>query len=155
MTCLPSIAAELNRNLANSDLHSGIRYQAGRGLSPDSSELDCAPLEPRVQREIARDFVVCRLCLRHSITSGWSIGPHHFNSARGPVIPMCLDAQLTTPTHSFTGPFNVQLIWAGDLQRLLVRAENALARLSVVGSGPIRATRGLALRGRRKTTTGL
>jgi len=89
-----------------------LTKQAPSGLSPvDVPSWTALHVNLGIQREIARDFVVSAyFAYRHFDHLGLGqLDLNHFNSARGPVIPKCLDAQLNDPQAlCSTGAMNVQ-----------------------------------------------
>ena len=87
-----------------------------------------------VQREIARDLVVSAdFVVRqfsHIGTPPGLIDVNHFSSARGPVLPICSDAQASDPKALCSlGPISeTSGIGSATYQGLLVRAEKRLSQ---------------------------
>ncbi|MCA1634169.1 MAG: carboxypeptidase regulatory-like domain-containing protein [Acidobacteria bacterium] len=141
LACLPAIRAELARNLSNADRSIQtiqLTKQAGY-LSPvDIPTASALHVNLGVQREVARDFVVSAdFAYRHfdhlglSDRFGVPLDLNHFNSARGPVIPRCLDqAQRNDPRAlCSTGPINIQTnAGRATYKGLLVRADKRFSR---------------------------
>src|ERR1017187_2596443 len=97
MTLLPAIRSGLAQNLANADQTvQGIQLTkqvSGTGVFPAGYKTSSAlHASIGVQREIARDFVLSAdFAYRHFVhlTLGGAVDLNHFNSIRGPAIPMC------------------------------------------------------------------
>jgi len=86
-----------------------------------------------VQREIGRDMVVSAdFVFRHfrHISPPGVFDANHFSSARGPVLPLCSDAQRTDPeAHCSLGPIFLNSgIGGARYEGLLVRAEKRFSR---------------------------
>ena len=145
---LPAVRAGLAQNLANSD-SSAPAIKVTKQLSgqlgalypadfPSSSGLHASA---GVQREIARDFVLSAdFVYRHFVHLGMGangIDLNHFNSIRGPVIPVCSAAQKSDPQAICSlGPFNVQEAAArATYKGLLLRADKRFSHgFQVLGS---------------------
>jgi hypothetical protein len=135
LACLPTIRAGLSQSLANAD-----RSIQAIQLTKQSSILNPERLPSStalhfnlgVQRELARDFVVSAdFALRHfdHLNLG-RLDLNRFDSARGPVLPLCTAAQRNDP-HALcsTGPINVQVNAGRTTYRgLLVRADKRFSR---------------------------
>ncbi|HEX6625744.1 MAG TPA: hypothetical protein VF064_18655, partial [Pyrinomonadaceae bacterium] len=139
LTCLPTIRAELTRNLANADqsiqaIQLSKQAAQGAALNPvDVPSWSALHVNLGVQREVAREFVVSAdFAYRHFDHIGLGqLDLNHFNSARGPVIPRCLnETQRNDPTaHCSTGPINVQVnAGRATYKGLLVRADKRFSR---------------------------
>src|SRR5262249_48350438 len=114
---LPATRAGLTRSLAYEDDPSvraiQIQKQATMGLYPvEVPSWSAQHANLGVQREIFQDFVVTAdFVYRHFIHGG--LGPsgvdlNHFNSIRGPVLPVCTAVQRSDPqAFCSTGPINV------------------------------------------------
>jgi hypothetical protein len=145
LSCLPAIQAELIQKLANADtsIQAIQLSKQASGLTPvDVPRSSALHVNLGIQREIARDFVVSAdFAYRHFIHLGLGqlgqIDLNHFNSARGPVIPRCADAQRSDPNAlCSTGPINVQTA-AGraTYKGLLLRAEKRFSHgFQILGS---------------------
>ncbi len=87
-----------------------------------------------IQREVARDFVVSADFVlrqfRHIGTPPGLLDVDHFSSARGPVLPLCSDAQRADPAALCSlGPiFGNSGIGGARYEGLLVRADKRLSR---------------------------
>jgi len=132
MACLPAIRAELIENVANSDQSIQaiqLTKQAPTGMSPvDVPSWSAIHLNFGVQREVAPALVVSAdFVYRHFDHLGLGqLDLNHFNSARGPVIPRCLnEAERLDPNAlCSTGPINVQTnAGRATYKGLLVRAD--------------------------------
>ena len=130
LSCLPMIRAELVRNFANADRSiQAIQLTKQGTLNPaDVPSWTALHLNLGMQREIARNFVMSAdFVYRHFDHLGLGqLDLNHFNSARGPVIPRCLnDAQRNDPQAlCSTGPINVQTnAGRATYKGLLVRAD--------------------------------
>lgn len=130
LACLPAIRAELARNLADADTSiQAIQLTKQGTLNPvDVPSWSALHVNLGVQREVARDFVVSAdFAYRHFDHYGLGqLDQNHFNSARGPVIPRCLnEAQRHDPyALCSTGPINVQVNeGSSNYNGLLVRAD--------------------------------
>jgi hypothetical protein len=146
MAMLPAIRATLTQNLAYAGDPSvrsiQIRKQATTGLYPvDVPSWSAQHVNLGVQREIVRDFVLTAdFVYRHFIHGG--LGPNgvdlnHFNSARGPVLPVCSAVQRNDPQAlCSTGPINVwQAASRQTYKGLLVRADKRFSHaFQVLGS---------------------
>ena len=136
MACLPTIRAELPRNLAGADQSVQaiqLTKQAAALTPADLPSWTALHFNVGVQREFARDFVVSAdFAYRHFDNLGLGqLDLNHFNSARGPVIPRCLnDAQRNDPNAlCSTGPINVQVNSGhATYKGLLVRADKRFSR---------------------------
>jgi hypothetical protein len=136
LTCLPTIRAKLARELANTDrtIQAIQLTKQASGLNPvDVPRSSALHINLGVQREVAKDFVVSAdFVYRHFNHVG--LGPldlNHFNSARGPVIPRCLnEAQRNDPLAlCSTGAINVQTnAGRATYKGLLVRADKRYSR---------------------------
>ena len=130
LACLPEIRAELARSLANADRSiQAIQLTKQGTLYPvDVPSWSAVHVNLGFQREIAWNFVVSAdFAYRHFDHLGLGqLDLNHFNSARGPVIPRCLnDAQRNDP-HAIcsTGPINVQTnAGRATYKGLLLRAD--------------------------------
>ena len=95
-----------------------------------------------VQREIARDFVLSAdFAYRHFVHLPVGIDLNHFNSIRGPVIPVCTAAQRNDPLAICSvGQITVQANQARSTYKgLLLRAEKRFSHgFQVLGSSPSR-----------------
>lgn len=86
-----------------------------------------------IQREVARDFVVSADFVlrkfRHIGTPPGLLDVNHFSSARGPVLPLCVDAQRTDPAAMCSlGPIFLNSgIGSARYEGLLVRADKRLS----------------------------
>jgi len=143
---LPAIRANLTQSLAYTGDPSvqaiQIRKQAPTGLYPvDVPSWSAQHANVGVQREIGRDFVVTAdFVYRHFLHGG--LGPNgvdlnHFNSSRGPVLPVCTAVQRTDPQALCSnGPINVwQAASRQTYKGLLVRADKRFSRgVQVLGS---------------------
>jgi hypothetical protein len=129
LTCLPAIRAELEQNLANADQSiQAIQLTKQGNLNPvDVPRWSALHINLGVQREVARDFVVSAdFAYRHFDHLGLGqLDLNHFNSARGPVIPKCLEGQQNDPNAlCSTGAINVQTnAGRATYTGLLVRAD--------------------------------
>jgi hypothetical protein len=130
LACLPAIRAELIQNLANADRSiKAIQLTKQGTLNPaDVPNWSALHVNLGVQREVARDFVVSAdFAYRHFDHLGLGqLDLNHFNSARGPVIPRCLnEAQRNDPrVLCSTGAINVQTnAGRATYKGLLVRAD--------------------------------
>ena len=131
MTILPSIRADQQQMLSYSGDPSvraiQILKQASSPLYPaNSPTASSQQASVGVQREVARDFVVSAdVAYRHFIHLGWPLDLNHFNSARGPVIPHCAQAQQNDPQAlCSSGPINVfQAAGRATYKGLLLRAD--------------------------------
>ena len=137
LACLPTIRAELARNLADADQSIQaiqLSKQASSGLNPaDAPSASSLHVNLGVQREVARDFVVSAdFAYRHFDHFGLGqLDLNHFNSARGPVIPRCLNEAQRNDPHALcsTGPINVQVnAGRATYKGLLVRADKRFSR---------------------------
>jgi len=87
-----------------------------------------------VQREIVRDLVISTDFVvrqfRHTGTPPGFLDVNHFTSARGPLLPICSDAQASDPSALCSlGPISLTSgIGSGRYVGLLVRAEKRLSR---------------------------
>ncbi len=87
-----------------------------------------------VQREIVRDLVISTDFVvrqfRHTGTPPGFLDVNHFTSARGPVLPICSDAQASDPSALCSlGPISLTSgIGSGRYVGLLVRAEKRFSR---------------------------
>jgi len=129
LTCLPVIRAELAQNLANENrsIQAIQLTKQASGLNtvdvPSSSALH---FNLGIQREIARGFVVSAdFAYRRFYLGLGQFDLNHFNSARGPVIPRCTEAQRNDPQAlCSTGAINVQTNGGrATYKGLLVRAD--------------------------------
>lgn len=135
LACLPAIRAELVQTLANADQSIQAIQLAKQGtLNPvDVPRWSAVHFNAGIQREVARDFVLSAdFAYRHFDHLGLGqLDLNHFNSARGPVIPRCLnDAQRRDP-HALcsTGPINVQVnAGRANYRGLLMRADKRFSR---------------------------
>ncbi|MEP7272390.1 MAG: hypothetical protein ABI882_12880, partial [Acidobacteriota bacterium] len=135
LACLPAIQAELFRNLASADQALQaiqLTKQAATGIYPVKVRSSSAlHLNLGIQRELARNFVVSAdFAYRHFDHLGLlglnQLDLNHFNSARGPVIPRCLNETQRNDPQALcsTGPINVQqAIGRATWKGLLVRAD--------------------------------
>lgn len=130
LTCLPAIRAELVQNLVNVDRSiQAIQLTKQGTLNPaDFPSWTAVHVNVGFQRQIARDFVVSAdFAYRHFDHLGLGQPDlNHFNSARGPVIPRCLnEAQRNDPQAlCSTGAINVQVnAGRATYKGLLVRAD--------------------------------
>ncbi len=135
MTCLPTIRAELERDLANPD-----RTIQAIQVTKQASALSPSDLPPTsslhvnlgIQRAIARDFVVSAdFAYRHFDHVGMGQPDmNHWNSARRPVIPACTPAQRNDlQALCSNGPINVQAnVGRVSYKGLLVRADKRFSR---------------------------
>jgi hypothetical protein len=136
LSCLPTIRAKLARELANADrtIQAIQLTKQASGLNlVDAPRSSALHINLGVQREVAKDFVVSAdFAYRHFDHVG--LGPldlNHFNSARGPVIPRCLnEAERNDPRAlCSTGPINVQINASrATYKGLLVRADKRFSR---------------------------
>jgi len=131
LSCLPTIRAELTQNLANADPSVQaiqLTKQAG-GLNPVKvPSWSALHINLGIQREIAREFVVSAdFAYRHFDHLGLGeLDLNHFNSARGPVIPRCLNEAQRNDPHALcsTGSINVATnAGRATYKGLLVRAD--------------------------------
>jgi hypothetical protein len=143
---LPAIRANLMQSLAYigdpSVTTIQIRKQATSGIYPiDVPTWSSQHANVGVQREIGRDFVVTAdFVYRHFIHGG--LGPNgvdlnHFNSSRGPALPVCTAVQRTDPQALCSnGPINVwQAASRQTYKGVLVRADKRFSRgFQVLGS---------------------
>jgi hypothetical protein len=136
MSILPAIRASLVQGFATADPTVQAVQISKQGTArvypadfPSPSALHA---NLGVQREIAHDFVLSAdFAYRHFIhlinfqTYFPQVDLNHFNSARGPVIPVCTAAQRNDPSAICSlGPFNVALNWErATYKGLLLRAE--------------------------------
>ena len=138
LACLPGIRAELVQNLENADRSIQslqLTKQAGPlTLNPvDVPSSSALHVNLGFQREIARDLVVTAdFAYRRFTHMGLSQADlNHFNSARGPVIPMCLTEAERNDPHALcsTGPINVQVnAGRATYKGLLVRLDKRFSR---------------------------
>jgi hypothetical protein len=153
---LPAIRANLTQSLPYAGDRSvraiQIRKQAPTGLYPvDVPSWSAQHANVGVQREIVRDFVVTAdFVYRHFIHGG--LGPNgvdlnHFNSSRGPVLPVCTAVQRNDPqAFCSNGPINVwQAASRQTYKGLLVRADKRFSRgFQVLGSYAYSSNTGVA-----------
>lgn len=131
LTCLPTIRAELLRNLSNVDRSIQaiqLTKQAGGLSQVDFPGQTALHINVGVQREIARDFVLSAdfAYRRFDHLGLGQLDLNRFNSARGPVIPRCLnEAQRNDPQAlCSTGAIGVQVSGGRAAYKgLLVRAD--------------------------------
>jgi hypothetical protein len=138
MTCLPTIRAELERNLANADrtIQAIQVTKQASGLSPaDLPNTSALHVNLGIQRAIARDFVVSAdFAFRHFDHVGiGQLDLNHFNrdNLRGPVIRRCLSAAQRNDPQALcsNGPINVQAnVGRVSYKGLLVRADKRFSR---------------------------
>jgi hypothetical protein len=143
LTCLPAIRSDLEQSLANAErsVQAIQLTKQAAGLSPvDVPSWSALHVNVGVQREIARSFVLSAdFAFRHFDHIGLGqLDLNHFNSARGPVIPRCIDEAQRNDPHALcsTGPINVQTN-AGRVsyKGLLVRADKRFSRgFQLIGS---------------------
>ena len=111
---LPAIRTGLTQGLANADQTVQAiqisKQAAARVLPVDVPSPSALHANLGVQREIARDFVVSAdFAYRHFVHVSTALDLNHFNSIRGPVIPVCNAAQRNDPQALCSlGPINVQ-----------------------------------------------
>ncbi|MGH9907980.1 MAG: hypothetical protein ACRD8U_20615, partial [Pyrinomonadaceae bacterium] len=130
MTCLPAIRANLIGNLTNVDPSTQAIQLIKQGtLNPEHVPGSTAfHINLGVQREIASDFVLSAdFAYQHfdHLELG-QLDLNHFNSARGPVLPRCLNEAQRSDPHALcsTGPINVQVnAGRATYKGLLVRAD--------------------------------
>ena len=131
LTILPAIRADKIQSLANSDpgvQAIQISKQASSRIYPaDYLTPSALHASLGVQREIVRDFVLSAdFAYRHFVhqTVG-GIDLNHFNSTRGPVIPVCSAAQRNDPQALCSlGPISVEEVpGVATYKGLLLRAE--------------------------------
>lgn len=130
LACLPTIRAELTANLANADqsIQAIQLTKQGTVFPQDLPPWTALHFNFGIQRELMKDFVLSAdFALRHFDHIGFGfLDLNRFNSARGPIIPRCLnDAQRNDPNAlCSTGAINV-LVNAGraTYKGLLVRAD--------------------------------
>jgi Carboxypeptidase regulatory-like domain len=142
MAILPAIRADEMQSLANAD----PTVQAIQVTKQFSGQLPIASSQTPsalhaslgVQREIARDFVLSAdFAYRHFVHLPVGIDQNHFNSIRGPVIPVCTVAQRNDPlTICSVGQITVQANQARSTYKgLLLRAEKRFSHgFQVLGS---------------------
>jgi carboxypeptidase family protein len=143
MSILPAIRASLVQSLGNPDPSVRAieltKQVSGNGLLPANVPSPSAlHTSVGVQREIARDFVLSAdFAYRHFIHLNQAIDLNHFNSTRGPVIPVCSAAQRNDPRALCSlGPVLVRMA-AGraTYEGLLMRAEKRFSHgFQILGS---------------------
>jgi len=121
---LHAIRTGLAQSLLNADPTTQAiqlsKQATGNGVNPaDYRASSTLHISLGVQREIARDFVLSAdFAYRHFVHLPLG-GPdlNHFNSARGPVVPVCTAVQRNDPQALCSlGPINVAgKCWPGDL----------------------------------------
>ena len=149
MSILPAIRAGLAASLSNGDptvqaIQISKQTVGGttNGLFPEYVPNPSAQhFNGGVQREITRDFVLTGdFVFRHFIHGG--LGPggldlNHYNSVRGPVIPLCAPAQRNDPQAiCSTGPVTVWEATSNQTYKgLLLRADKRFShRFQILGS---------------------
>jgi hypothetical protein len=130
LACLPAIRAELSQRLANSNQSlQAIQLTKQGTLNPvDVPRWSSLHVNLGIQQELLRDFVLSAdfVYRRFSNLGLGQLDLNHFDSARGPVIPSCLnEAQRNDPQAlCSTGPINVQVnAGRSTYKGLLVRAD--------------------------------
>ena len=137
LTCLPGIRAELEQSLATSDRTLQtiqLTKQAGNFNQEHVPTPRALHINVGVQRELMKDFVISadfafRRFTHFGLTDRIGISQvdvNHFNSARGPVIPRCLNNAQRNDPHALcsTGPILVhQGAGRATYKGLLVRAD--------------------------------
>lgn len=131
MTILPILRSGLVQGLANADPKAvQLTKQVSTTAVFPSDYRNSSALHASmgIQREIARDFVLSvDLVYRHFVhlTLGNAVDLNHFNSIRGPIIPMCTATQRNDPQAVCSlGAINIQE-WEGraTYKGLLLRAD--------------------------------
>ncbi len=138
LACLPGIRSALVQNLANTDRSIQslqLTKQAGPSTlnSVDVPSPSALHVNLGIQREITQDFVVSADFAYRRFTHVGIGQPdlNHFNSARGPVIPMCLtdaernDAQALCSTGAIIVQTNAG---RATYKGLLMRADKRFSR---------------------------
>ena len=105
LTILPGLRTSLVQGLANADptvqAIQLTKQVTGTGVFPSDYKTSSAlHASVGIQREIARDFVLSAdFAYRHFVhlTLGGAVDLNHFNSTRGPAIPMCTATQRNDP----------------------------------------------------------
>ena len=135
LSCLPAIRTQLIQNLAGSDQSiQAIQLTKQGNVNPaDFRSWTALHFNVGVQQELARDFVVSAdFAYRHFDHLGLGqLDLNHFNSARGPVIPRCLNETQRNDPQAIcsTGPVNVQTnAGRATYKGLLVRADKRFSR---------------------------
>jgi hypothetical protein len=134
LTCLPTIRAGLIQNLSNVDrsIQAIQLTKQGRLFPAELPGTTALHFNLGVQREVARDFVVSAdfAFRRFDHVGLGQLDLNHFDSARGPVIPLCAAAQRNDPQAlCSTGAINVQVNAGRAAYRgLLVRADKRFSR---------------------------
>jgi hypothetical protein len=138
MACLPTIRADLARDLANADqTRQAIQVTKSGTMSPaDLPATTALHINFGVQREIARDFVISAdFAFRHFDHVGMGqLDLNHFNRATsrgGPLIQRCTTpAQRNDPLVACSnGTINVQAnVGRTSYKGLLVRADKRFSR---------------------------
>jgi Carboxypeptidase regulatory-like domain len=136
LDCLPAIRAELVQNLADADrsIQAIQLTKQASGLNPiDVPTPSALHVNVGIQREIARDFVVSADFAYRRFTHVGLGQPdlNHFNSARGPVIPMCLTDAERHDRNALcsTGAINVQTnAGRATYKGLLLRADKRFSQ---------------------------
>lgn len=161
LAILPAIRAGLTQGLANADpTVQAIQVTkqlsgANNGLYPARFPSPSALHSSlRVQRQIARDFVVnVDFVYRHFVHTAReglvALDLNHFNSIRGPVIPKCTGAQANDPRAICSlGPINVmEAPGRATYKSVLLRAEKRFSHhLQALGSYAYSSNTGTSFR---------
>ncbi|HEU0006063.1 MAG TPA: hypothetical protein VFS12_08745, partial [Terriglobia bacterium] len=140
MTILSAIRASLGQSLANADptVQAILISKQGGVYSADSPTPSSLHTSVGVQRKIAHDFVLSAdFAYRHFIHLAQAIDLNHFNSTRGPVIPVCSATQRNDPRALCSlGPVLVSTAASrATYKGLLVRADKRFSHgFQVLGS---------------------
>ncbi len=138
MAVLPGISAGLANSLAAADptvQQIQITKQASPAIFPVKVHNPSAVhVNVGLQRELVRNLVVSAdVVYRHFVDvpqNGGSIDVNHFNSVRGPAVPVCTGAQANDPRALCSrGPINVQMApYVFTNRGLLLRGEKRFSR---------------------------
>ena len=143
MSILPAIRIGLLQSLSKADPSVQAiqvsKQASARVLPADVPSPSALHAGIGVQREIARDFVASAdFAYRHFVhVFGPPLDLNHFNSTRGPVIPVCNAAQRNDPRALCSlGPINVQEFPArATYKGLLLRADKRFSHgFQILGS---------------------